>query len=231
VSHSCAKRCIKLIEFVELNKLEELDQIADQYLGKNRNVLRGKPLYLYYPEKFIPIFSVTQLDYWLNFFNLSSSDEALKKNLRLFSYLKSLPEFQKFDSWGIMRFLYDFKEKNQVNIWKIAPILRGSTWAECVKEGFIGIGMRWNPLDNVLKMDRKRFEEECEKIIKLSGDDLKMVDLNQFWTFTHEIKIGDRIVANVGSREVIGIGTVIGEPLRGNDCSYEYTIPIRWDDL
>ena len=47
---------IKLVEFVELNKLEELDQIADQYLGKNRNVLRGKPLYLYYPEKFIPIF-------------------------------------------------------------------------------------------------------------------------------------------------------------------------------
>jgi energy-coupling factor transporter ATP-binding protein EcfA2/predicted RNA-binding protein with PUA-like domain len=222
---------IQLVKAVEQEKLDELDNIADQFLGKNRNVLRGKPLYLYYPDKFIPIFSINQLNDWLKFFNLSNPDNTLAKNLILFNHLKFLPEFQGFDSWGIMRFLYDFKEQNQINIWKIALYLRGFVWGRCVKEGFIGIGGDWNPLGNVLEMDRKRFEEECEKIIKLSGGSIKKVDLNEFWTFTHEIKIGDRIVANGGSRKVIGIGTVIGEPLWRNDCSYEYTIPIRWDDL
>ena len=226
---------IKLVEFVELNKLEELDQIADQYLGKNRNVLRGKPLYLYYPEKFIPIFSVTQLNYWLNFFNLSSSDEALKKNLRLFSYLKSLPEFQKFDYWGIMRFLYDFKEKinpipeKTINVWKIAPGEQAWQWEECVEKGFIGIG--WDELGDISGMDRQTFEEECKQVIKKSSGRQKMAGLNQVWTFANEIKLGDRIIANRGTKEVIGIGTVMDNPFWDENKTYSHRIPVRWDDL
>ncbi|MEB3120065.1 MAG: EVE domain-containing protein [Snowella sp.] len=223
---------IKLVESIRQGKFDELDDIADQFLGKNRNVLRGKPLYLYYPDKFIPIFSIKQLNYWLDFFDLSNSDHTLAKNLILFDYLKSLSEFQGFDSWGIMRFLYDFKEQisvNQINIWKIAPGEQAWQWEECVEKGFIGVG--WDQLGDVSEMDRNSFTEKCKQIIKESGGSLKMVGLNQVWIFTNDIKIGDRIVANRGTKEVIGIGTVIGESFWEENQVYSHRIPVNWDDL
>lgn len=97
---------MELVDAVEKGAFDELDQIADHYLGKNNNVTRGKPLYLYYPDQFIPIYSKKELNDWLDFFELPKSDGSLVKNRRLFTYLKALPEFTGFDSWGIMRFLY-----------------------------------------------------------------------------------------------------------------------------
>ncbi len=117
---------VKLIRAVEDDCFEELDRIADEYLGVNNNVLRVKPLYLYYPERFIPIFSVRELDHFLDFFDLPKPSGTIAKNLTLFHYLRDRPEFAGFDSWGMMRFLYDHKavfskpsdaQNSEANTW------------------------------------------------------------------------------------------------------------------
>ena len=178
---------VKLIKFIELNKLDELDQIADQYLG---NVLRGKPLYLYYPEKFIPIFAVGELNYFLDFFSLSDSDGPLAKNLRLFYYLKSLPEFQEFDSWGIMRFLYDFKEK-------ISPIQKKPK-----KTKITEINQAWIFQGNPNLFDLRSALSELEQftwLVKQNKDKIHSGDRVFFW------ESGDE-------SGILGTGIIISEP-------------------
>ena len=45
---------IDLIEAANLSKFEELDKIGD----KERNVVRAKSLYLYFPDKFLPVWLI-----------------------------------------------------------------------------------------------------------------------------------------------------------------------------
>ena len=152
------KALIDLVKTTEQGKLDELDNIADQFLVKNRNSLRGSPLYfplyLYYPDKFIPIFSTIQLSHWLDFFDFSPLNRTLADNLILFNNIKSLPEFQGFDSWGMMRFLYDLKEElfsqieqikcleelweksssNNQNMFKMKELMPLYTWEQLKQE-------------------------------------------------------------------------------------------------
>lgn len=109
---------IQLVQAVEEGNFEELDQIADPYLS---NVSRCKPLYLYFPEEFLPIASITYLDFCLDYFDLSiqtaspSPWNSLAKNRCLFQYLKAQPELQDFDSWGLMRFVDYLKTQYEKN--------------------------------------------------------------------------------------------------------------------
>jgi hypothetical protein len=113
---------VNLLQAVENKEFDKLDKIAaDQYLGTNSHLLAYRTLYLYYPTKFIPRLSIETLNFFLDFFNLSCSDGFIIKNLKLYNYLKSLPEFKdKFSSWGITKFLLDFKKlsnlKNKLNL-------------------------------------------------------------------------------------------------------------------
>ncbi len=94
-----------LIQAVQDQKWDQLDEIGDHYLGA-LFCLRAKPLYLYFPDEFIPIFSKAHLVKYIEHFKIDVPHTPLAMNRGLLKYLKSLPEFSGFDSWGMMLFLY-----------------------------------------------------------------------------------------------------------------------------
>ena len=57
-----------LLEAAAADDFANLDAIGDQQLGINRNSLRAKPLFMYFPDKFLPISNPAHLANLLQFF-------------------------------------------------------------------------------------------------------------------------------------------------------------------
>jgi 5-methylcytosine-specific restriction protein B len=96
----------RLVEAAAAKRFDELDAIAEPWLGGNLS-LRCKPLSMYFPDDFLPVFQPAHLEYFLKLFGATANGEALTMNLQLLGVLKELPEFEGFDTNQMMRFLYD----------------------------------------------------------------------------------------------------------------------------
>jgi hypothetical protein len=97
---------VSLIEAAALKKFEQLDQIGSTQLGPNRNALRAKPLYLYFPEQFLPISNPYHLNHFLNFFGQQPVGGLHTKNRQLLNFLRNQSEFADMDTQQMMAFLY-----------------------------------------------------------------------------------------------------------------------------
>ena len=58
------KGLTKLVRAVEEARFDELDEIGDEYL-QLASSLRAKPLYLYFPDEFLPISNKDHLTHFL----------------------------------------------------------------------------------------------------------------------------------------------------------------------
>ena len=103
---------VKLVQAAKLNQFDDLDGIGDEYLGKNKNSIRAKPLYLYFPDDFLPVSNPTHLDNFLKYFNQIPKEGLHAKNRQLLELLKSQNEFDDFDTVQMMYFLYDVLPQN-----------------------------------------------------------------------------------------------------------------------
>lgn len=110
--------------------------------------------------------------------------------------------------------------------WKIAPGEDAENWPAC-RGGFIALG--WSAFGDVSDIDRAAFENLRDRLAK--EYEWTSQGANQVWTFANKIMVGDRIVANHGKSEVLGIGTVTGPYsfVKGN--KYAHRLTVRWDDL
>ena len=115
------KGLLALLHAAFNNQFEKLDVIGSEQLGANRNALRSKPLYLYFPEKFLPISNPYHLTHFLEFFGETPIGGLHAKNVQLLKFLRSQAEFQGMDTVQMMTFLYevippgDLKIKAEVN--------------------------------------------------------------------------------------------------------------------
>ena len=94
----------------------------------------------------------------------------------------------------------------ETRYWKIAPGEDAWQWVECREQGFIAIG--WEELGDVSAMKREQFNARRHELVAQHSE-WKEHGVEQVWKFAH-IEEGDRIVANRGTTEVLGIGTVTG---------------------
>lgn len=97
---------LNLIEAANNDQFEQLDLIGSKQLGPNRNGLRSKPLYLYFPHKFLPISNPYHLTHFLNFFGQRPNGGLHTKNRQLLTFLREQPEFEGIDTHTMMAFLY-----------------------------------------------------------------------------------------------------------------------------
>jgi DNA polymerase III delta prime subunit len=97
---------VNLVEAAAKDQFDQLDVIGSNQLGPNRNALRAKPLYLYFPDKFLPIANPYHLTHFLNFFEQRASGGLHTKNRQLLKFLRDQPEFQGMDTHTMMAFLY-----------------------------------------------------------------------------------------------------------------------------
>ena len=137
--------------------------------------------------------------------------------------LSDADRFDVFSHWLVAVREYPFPDKRY---WKIAPGEKGWQWEECRENGFIGIG--WNDLGDVSGLSRAEFDARQEKVEAERGK--KKEATNQVWTFAHDIQEGDVIVANRGTKEILGFGTVVGPHEFVPDARYTHQFPVWWDD-
>ena len=111
--------------------------------------------------------------------------------------------------------------------WKIAPGENAWNWDACREGGFIAIG--WEELGDISMLSRSQFKVKRDDLLKEHPDWNKM-GVEQVWKFAH-IKEGDRIIANKGTTEVLGIGTVTGPYYFVEGVRHGHRIPVEWEDL
>jgi 5-methylcytosine-specific restriction protein B len=110
--------------------------------------------------------------------------------------------------------------------WKIAPGEDAWNWENRLREGYIAIG--WDDFGDVSKMDRKDFLRKAEELIAAKPKWNK-VGLEQVWKFSR-IKEGDVIIANKGTSEILGIGTVSGDYYFVPGEEHGHRLCVLWDD-
>jgi hypothetical protein len=104
-----------LVQAAGEDRFNELDKIGERHLGKNRYSLRSKPLSLYFPEKFLPINKDEHLQHFLGVFGLQPVQVGfMARNRQLLEFVTKQLEFDGFDSFQIMHFLYDCFNPNEV---------------------------------------------------------------------------------------------------------------------
>jgi len=96
-----------LAKAVEEKRFDALDEIGAKDLGASRYSLRAKPLYLYFPDEFLPINNPSHLQDFLAHFGEEPKGDLLARNRQLLAKLRSLPEFDGFDTRQMMVFLYN----------------------------------------------------------------------------------------------------------------------------
>ncbi len=130
--------------------------------------------------------------------------------------------FDMFCHWLVAVKKYNFDRR----YWKIAPGENAWNWKACLEGGYIAIG--WEELGDLSKLDRRAFNERRDRLVA-EKPDWTRTGADQAWKFAH-IKEGDRVVANRGTREVLGIGTVMGAYYYVPGERHGHRLPVRWDD-
>lgn len=116
----------ELLQAAAEDRFTALDDIGDRMLGKNRNSLRSKPLYLYFPDKFLPISNPTHLANILTYFEQEPESGLHARNRQLLTFLRNQPEFEGFDSLQMGRFCYAYSLNEKRVIFKNEEALRAA---------------------------------------------------------------------------------------------------------
>ena len=112
--------------------------------------------------------------------------------------------------------------------WKISPGAKAWEWDECRVRGFIAMG--WSRLGDLRQFEDRDQFEEARQLVEREEPTYTKLGAGQVWTFRH-IAPGDRVVANRGTSEILGIGTVLGPyEYRHEEERHPHRLPVRWDD-
>lgn len=111
----------------------------------------------------------------------------------------------------------------KIGYYKISPGENARLWDEWVEQTFVSID--WSETGDLTTFKTKtELAQAFEK--QLSADVVRML-----WDF-RKIPVGSRIIANRGTTQILGIGTVTGPyTFVPNATEHKHRLPVRWDDL
>ncbi|GLV54361.1 hypothetical protein KDH_12090 [Dictyobacter sp. S3.2.2.5] len=96
-----------LIDATEAQQFASLDAVGAKMLGARRYSLRAKPLYLYFPDHFLPIANPEHLRYFLRQFGEEPQGDLMALNRQLLTFLRSQALSDGFDTFQMMVYLYE----------------------------------------------------------------------------------------------------------------------------
>jgi restriction system protein len=101
------------------------------------------------------------------------------------------------------------------------PQIFDKAWKYDLENGTIALG--WRELGDISDIENK--SELEARYRKAYGDDVPQQvvtrDVNSLWTFRHGIPPGDKVIARHGTKRLIGIGTVTGQPFYDEEKGQE----------
>lgn len=197
------KGIVELTQLAQQERYDLLERVTP-FVGKK--LTRGKILFLYFPDKFLPIFSLQHLKDLCNQLGVRVDfDSQIDMNRALLLFKNSHPVLKEWSSLGFANFLYE-QFSPTVQFWKIAPGERAKYWNQCRDGGYICIG--WDELGDLNGYSDK---ESFEQAFRNTNFPKAGTKWREVWDFRHEIKKGDIIVANNGLTMILGIGKATGD--------------------
>jgi 5-methylcytosine-specific restriction protein B len=224
--------------FVEAFRLAgagEFEAIDNLRPIRSAAALRTKALYVYFPDEMLPINSSAHLAHFIAVLGGSVGQRGtVEANRALLRLIRERPEFEGWMPREISAFLYEWADPRKARlVVKVAPGERAAYWDECRENGYICIG--WDELGDLSRFAgreefRKAFDDQFSE--EYHGNKSKLsVKANEVWTF-RELEPGDTVIANRGTSQVVGIGTVIepGYVWRPEREVYKHTVSVQWTD-
>jgi len=183
--------------------IREMDQATAQAMGEDRYTMRLKPLSLYFPEQLLPIFNPEHLKHFLRTLGEEPSGDQGALNVQLLSALRLLPGIERYDTQGMMRFLYsEFPPPAvQRQVWKIALGEQSRYLREALEQGVILVG---SSLADLSAYEPAQMATALEAAGQSGGFD------DTATAFAHRMQAGDVVVVNRGMSEILAIGVIEG---------------------
>jgi 5-methylcytosine-specific restriction enzyme B len=210
---------LSLAEHGQLNKIEFVEPF------KGRNLTRGKLLFLYFPDKFLPIYNISSLRDACGELNiLCNTESQVEMQQHLLDFKANTPAFAQWSNLRFGKFLYaHFDLKKQ--FWKVAPGDKAKLWDECRDGGYICIG--WDELGDIEEFEDK--DEFKERFLSIWPKNKRK--WREVWQFAHDIREGDIILANNGITSLVGIGKVTRKYFFSDQRNeYKHCIGVYWED-
>lgn len=196
-------------------------------------VVKLKTLYLYSPDDLLPVYSSEHLRHFAERLNLDPDPDLVGLNRQVFTALRATPGLEHLTGQPLGRLLYRWAPPPGwlTPTWlKIAPGPQASKWQECQQGGFICVG--WDDVGDLSSFDDEEdFRDGFAAAYPYKGNKSQVTrKAKELWRLT-QLKAGDRIVANRGTSEVVGIGTVTDSAYewRPERDEYKHTVGVDWD--
>ena len=223
---------LEAFQLAEAEDFAAIDRLVPLRPG---SALRAKALFTYFPDRFLPIYTVAHLDHFTRLLGGPSTTlETVAANRRLFELVHALPEFQGWSNFEIGSFLYYWAHPRQTRrIVKIAPGQNARFWEECREGGYICVG--WDKVGDLLQFaSQEEFKERFSALYlgEYKGSQATAtVKAKEVWTL-RDLEPGDLVVANKGISHVLAVGTVVepGYVWRPERAEFKHTVNVKWDD-
>lgn len=96
-----------LVNAAKARQFDVLDRLGTDFLGPVRYSLRAKPLYLYFPDDFLPISSPNHLKHYLALFGVQPHGDVMALNRQLLQTMRAYTELADFDTQQMGTFLWE----------------------------------------------------------------------------------------------------------------------------
>lgn len=212
-----------ILELVQLGKDGRFVEGEKLSPFNTMNAIRGKILNMYFPDRFLPIFSLDHLkDFCLQLEVSADFESQTSMNLALQKFKEEHSLLSGWSNDKFASFLYE-KIPPTVQFWKIAPGENARLWQECVDGGYICVG--WKEIGDMRQYtDLAVFKD---KYRELHGSNRQCKEM---WSFAKELKNGSVIIANNGLQSIVGVGTVTGDYFYDESrAEYRHCVPVQWN--
>ena len=227
---------VEMFEKAEADRFEEIDEIDSLRKGR---MIQTKSLYIYFPNKIIPIYSHGHLISFLSLLRYAELDKikyasSVTLNRILLKIIRTDKRFDSWSTWQLMEFLYTYFNPNKAeNIIRVEPGKNAIYWQECLAGGYICAG--WDEIEDLNNFNEdkdsflQKFTAQYSTSSKNNASSLKKT-ADDFWTFG-QLKDGDIVVASQGSSTVLGVGKIIDDgyewlPERAEN---KHIVRVEWD--
>lgn len=222
---------VRAFELAQAGEWQQIDEIP---AIKPASSLRGKAMFVYFPDELISIYATGfQAHFYAELGGQGAAPAGVSGSRALWQLAQSSGLFDGWHAINIAVFLGAWSDPRiGKRIVKIAPGNSAEFWDACRDGGYICVG--WDKVG-----DLKEFESK-EEFRKAFGDaypdyspSKASAKANEVWTLM-DLQPGDIVVANQGTDRIVGIGEVIDpayswRPDRPGPWAF-HTVSVNWED-
>jgi 5-methylcytosine-specific restriction protein B len=225
---------IRAFEYADEGRWDEIDEIEPLNRGA---ALLAKVLWVYFPNDLLPITSSDNLRHFLRVAGRDdvAADQSIRTvqlNRTLLAALRSHPELVHASTKSLERLLYMRFSPFEGRLVKIAPGSDARFWPECKAGNYICVG--WEEVGDLRQFESKEaflaaFREAFGSVHTTEAKLKEKAD--EVWLLL-DLGVGDRVVANKGTKEILAVGTIEppGYVWNADREDHNHTLRVSWDE-